>query len=359
MEQFHDALGMLDLMMQPAFCVREGKIIKVNPAAAAFLIEDGQEIHPLLHTGAEEYAQFDGGCLYLTLTIAGQHIGASVSRMQDFDIFCMEQHDNDTHLQAMALAAKELREPLSNIMVLADKLFPETAHEDPNVQEQVAQMNRGLFRLLRLVSNMSDADRYVTDNGSRQEIRNICAVLDEVFLRAAALTEHTGVSLRYSGCMENIYTLLDAQKIERMVFNILSNALKFTPAGGSIDAKLTRRGNKMYLSVCDNGSGITENLKGNLFSRYLRQPALEDDRYGLGLGMVLIRSTAALHGGTVLIDAPSNVGNRITVSFSIRQGNAALQSPRLRFDYAGERDHGLIELSDVLPAYLYDPDNVN
>jgi len=359
MEQIQNALGMLDLMTQPAFCVRDGNIIKANPAAAALLIETGISVQSLLQTGAEEYASFCDGCLYLTLSIAGHSVGASVFRMQDFDVFCIEQNDMDERLQAMALAAKELREPLGSIMTIADKLFPEAANEDPKTQEQVSHMNRGLFQLLRIISNMSDAGRYAADTGIRQEVRNICAVVDEIFQRATALTEHTAVSLRYTGCPESIYTLVDVQKLERMVFNILSNALKFTPAGGSIDAKLTRHGTKMYLSICDSGSGIGENQKGNVFSRYLRQPGLEDSRHGLGLGMVLIRSTAALHGGTVLIDHPENAGTRVTVSLSIRQGDATLRSPRMRIDYAGERDHGLIELSDVLPAHLYDPDVVN
>ena len=62
-----------------------------------------------------------------------------------------------------------------------------------------------------------------------------------------------------------------------------------------------------------------------------------------------------LHGGTVLIDHPEGAGTRITMTLAIRQappGN--LRSPRLRIDYAGERDHGLVELADVLPASLYE-----
>lgn len=358
MEQFHNALAMLDLMQQSAFCVQGGTIIKVNPAASAMLIEAGSPVQTLLSTGAEEYASFSGGCLYLTLTVAGHRIGASVARMQEFDVFTLEQDETDAHLQAMALAARELREPLSNVMTIADKLFP-AAEFDEKEQEQVSRINRGLFQMLRIIGNMSDASRYTADTGARQEIRDICAVLDEVFRRAAALAEHTDVALHYTGYPESVYTLVDAQKLERAVLNILSNAIKFTPAGGTVTAKLTRRGTKMYLSVCDSGSGIAENLRGNIFSRYVREPGVEEGRYGLGLGMVLIRSTAALHGGTVLVDHPEDCGTRITISFAIRQGDATLRSPRLRIDYAGERDHGLIELSDVLPAHLYDPETVN
>ena len=355
MEQFESALSMLDLMTQPAFCVREGRIVKTNPSAAAFLIEVGTDIQSMLHIGAEEYEQFQSGCLYLTLSIGGQQLGASVSRMQGFDVFCIETDDADARLQALTLAARELRMPLSNIMTVADKFFQETAVEDPQLQEQAALINRGLFQMLRIIGNMSDASRYAADNVGRQEMRDICAVLSEIFSQASALAENANISLRYTSCVESIYTLLDAPKLERMILNIISNAMKFTPAGGCIEAKLTRHEKKLYLSICDNGTGISENV-GNIFCRYAREPALEDSRHGLGLGMVLIRSTAAIHGGIVLVDHPEGAGTRVTVSFSIRQKDTSLRSPRLRVDYAGERDHSLIELSDVLPSRLYDPD---
>lgn len=358
MEQFQNALGMLDLMREPAFCVQNGRIIKVNPAGAAFMIETGTDVQTLLQTGAEEYAEFDGGCLYLTLSVAGLRIGACVTRMQEFDVFTMEQGHSDIRLQALALAARELRAPLNNVMTVADRLFP-SAGLDENQQQQAACINRGLFQLMRIVSNMSDANQFSTDTGARQEERNLCSLLDEIFRRATALTEHTGVSLNYTGFPESVYTLVDGQKLERMVFNMLSNAIKCTPAGGAITAKLARRGAKMYLSVCDSGSGIPETQRGQIFSRYAREASIMDGGSGLGLGMVLIRSTAALHGGTVLVDHPNGCGTRVTVSLAIRRGNTSLRSPRLRVDYAGERDHGLIELSEVLPLSLYDPDLIN
>ena len=359
MEQFHDALGMLDLMQQPAFCVQNNAIIKVNPAAAAYLIETGMDVRSLLLTGKEEYADFHGGCLYLTLSIAGHSIGASVSRMQDFDVFTMEQDKPDAHLQAMALAARELREPLSNVMTVADKLFPEVAAENAAAQDHICRINRGLFQMLRIIGNMSDAGRYTIDSGRNLEIRDISAVLDEIFRRATVLADHAGITLEYTGHPESVYTLTDVQKLERAVLNIVSNAIKFTPAGGTVSAKLTRRGMRMYLSVCDNGRGIPENLRGSVFNRYAREAAIEDGRYGLGLGMVLIHSVAALHGGTVLIDHPEDAGTRITLSLAIRQGETVVRSSRFMIDYAGERDHGLIELAEVLPAHLYDPDLVN
>ena len=356
MENRIDALGMLDLMVRPGFCVKDNIVVKANQAAAARTLTPGTEIQSLLLTGKEEYAAFQDGCLYLTISVGGESWGASVTRMGEFDIFLLEQEDDQAELQAMALAARELREPLSSVMTTADRLFPMTAlQDDPLIREQVARMNRGLLQMLRVIGNMSDASRYATDMGSRMETRDIGSFLQEVFDRSSALLAHGDLTLSFENLPSPVNSLIDSEKLERAVLNILSNAMKFTPKGGSIHGSLTRRGTMLYLQVQDSGSGISENTKGTLHSRYLRKPVLEDSRFGIGLGMVLIRSTAALHGGTVLIDQPQEGGTRITMTLPIRQNTGGtLRSNILRVDYSGERDHGLLELSESLPAFLFE-----
>lgn len=348
MEEKKDMIGMLDLLIRPGFCVKENKIAAVNQAAEGLLLLPGTDVRSLLLTGKEEYEALRSGCLYLKLNLSSKGCGASVIRMEDFDVFILDQESDDGELRCLALAAKELREPLTNLMITADRL-----PVGPDRAEQMAHLSRGLHQMLRIIGNMSDAGRSAVS--SRQETRNLTEVFAEIFEKANALTEHTGIRLTYQGLKQDIFAAADAEQLERAVLNILSNAIKFTPKGGTIDAVLTRHGRMLRLSVTDSGSGIAENVRSNIFSRYLRQPGIEDSRYGLGLGMVLIRSAAANHGGTVLIDQPRGKGTRITLTLALRQNSeASLRSPVLRVDYAGERDHGLIELSDCLPAKLYE-----
>lgn len=354
MNQITDAMEMVSHLSHPAFCVRDGMIVHVNTAAAGRMIEPGTAISQLLKTGTEEYAEFTGGCLYLTLTVCGQELGFSVSRKNGFDLFHLVQDAENHALQAISLAARELREPLASIMISTDHLFPEGS-EDAAVNNQLSRINRGLFQMLRLISNMSDADRYTSGTAS-MEVKNIPAFLDEVFSKTAALVERSGVQLTYTGINDAIYGLVNTEMLERAVLNIVSNALKFMPQGGTIQAKLLRRGQKLYLSILDSGSGIPENARSDLFSRYAREPGVEDGRFGIGLGLVLIRSAAQQHGGTVLVDQPAESGTRVTMTLAIRPGASDhVRSPILKVDYAGERDHGLLELSDVLPADLYKP----
>ena len=361
MDHMTDAMEMVDLLHHPAFCVKEGIIVKVNTAARQRMIEPDTLVSELIKNGSEEYEEFSDGCLYLTLEVSGMELGFSVIRKYGFDLFRLEQDVENYELQAMALAARELREPLASIMISADHLFPAAGHgDDPRTGEQVARINRGLFQMLRLISNMSDAGRYAAADSVPMEIKNISALLEEIFKKAAALVDQAGLHLNFEGISEAVYGLANEELLERAVLNMISNAIKFTPAGGTIEANLLRRGKKLCLSIQDNGSGIPEELRSSLFSRYTREPGVEDGRYGIGLGFVIVRSAAARHGGAVLVDHPQDRGTRITMTLSLRSGSASqVRSPILKVDYAGERDHGLLELSDVLPAELYDSRKIN
>ena len=355
MEHQHDITQLLDLMIYPAFCVKDGKITYANRDALHCGICEDAPISKLIVTGQQEYADFQDGNLYLTIRIDDTCFGTSVSRFQDFDIFVLDQDVQQVQLQTMALAARELRTPLSNIMAVAEDLFPlQSQQDDPATQAQAARINRGLYQLLRIIGNMSDAYRYSIETEPRLEYRDICSVWDEFWAHNAELVSHADITLNYSGLRESIFCLADTEKLERAASNMLSNALKFTPKGSTIDVKLTRRGKMLYLTMQNSDNSTDEAQRGNFYSRYLRTPGIEDSRFGIGLGMVLIRSAATMHGGTVLMEHLKEQVTRITMSMQIRQdASSIVRSPVLRIDYAGERDHKLIELSEILPPELY------
>lgn len=362
MEQINDSVTLLDLMARPAFCVKSGSVLRANREAQKRNIKDGMLIKDILLTGEAEYAQLETGCLYLTLQLSGIPCGASVTRMESFDVFLLEQDEDMEQLQTMALAAQELRQPLTNVMITADHLFPLSCEDtDLSMQDQISRINRGLFQMQRIISNMSDAYRYCQDVVTRQEVRDVCSIMREIFLSAAPLVEQVGMHLDYLGPEESIHCLVDHEKLERAVNNILSNALKFTPVGGTIEARMTRSGNMLYLTVQDSGAGIPESIRGSIYNRYRRAPGIEDSRFGIGLGMVLIRSAAAAHGGTVLMEQSKDRGNRLTMTLAIRETgeNIVRSGSTFLIDYAGGRDHRLLELSESLPAALYQKENIN
>lgn len=353
MDERIDITGMLGLLLPlPGFCVQNQKITALNAAAEGLIPEPGTDISELLLTGRQEYADFTGGCLYLTLSVCGQPRGATVTKIADTHFFALEQDQDQAELQSMALAARELREPLSKVMITADRLLPLTSDDpSPQLKEQIARLNRGLYQMLRILGNMSGA----CGQSTHMETCDINALLAEICTNSAELMNHAGITLTYTGLSAPVYTLANREQLERAVLNMLSNALKFTPAGGSVEVHLTKNGKMLSLSVLDSGSSIDSGILGNLFRRYQRSPAIEDSRFGIGLGMVLIRNAATAHGGTVLVDQPKETGTRVTMTLAIRQSSGTqMRSPILRVDYAGERNHALLEFSETLPADLYE-----
>lgn len=340
-------LELLDLTVQPAFAVEGRTVTKVNNAAARLLIRVGTSLDQLLRTGSDEYDAFTEGTMFVTLDLLGTPWGASVTRTGIGNVFLMDQPSDSTALHLLALAARELRGPLSDAMIAAQQTADS---EDPAMQETAARLNRTLFRLLRLVGNMSDAAG-ISPLSSQQEY-NMEALFREIFDKAAFYAASAGFTLTYEGLQEEVSSLADAQQLERTVLNLISNAMKFSPKGSTIRCQLTRRGSFLSLQVTDNGSGIPSELLPTVFQRHLRQPTIEDGRCGIGLGLLLVRSTAASHGGVVLIDQPEGSGTRVTVTLAIRSGTQGVRSP-IQIDYAGERDHALVEFSDCLPPSAY------
>lgn len=345
MEKNKELRDWLNLLIRPGFYVEEGRITQVNAAAQGLLLEPGMDIAPLITSGLESYQNFQTGCLYVQLTLSGMAFHGCVTKDQAADVFILDADAGDTALQALSLAARELRAPLSAVMHGVQAMREET-------NPQAAALNRGLYQLLRLVGNMSDAGR--GPGNARMETADLTAFFDELFEKTAVFAQSAGIRLEYQGLSKPVLCLADRELLERAVLNLLSNAFKFTPKGGTVRVTLFAGGTSLRLSVWDSGPGIAQEIQGNLFSRYLRQPGIEDSRFGLGLGMVLVRSAAAAHGGAVLIDQPEGWGTRVTLTIALRREKAEmLRSPTMRIDYAGERDHALTELSDCLPVSLY------
>lgn len=340
---------MLHMMLHPAFCARGGILVNCNAAAHSLCLEEGTALSSLVMTGQEELDALQTGCLYLQLSLPGGTCGAAVTRMEDTLIFLLDQDTGE--LQALSLAAKELREPLNNLMAISSQLLPSALPDsDPKISGLLARMSKELYQLQRTLNNMSDAPQ--ASALSHQEMRNAAQVFDDIFEKAASLLALSGIRLSYRGLSQDVFTLMDMDQIERAVLNILSNSSKFLGSEGTIHASLSRQGSFLRLSIQDDGPGIPEDILGTLFQRYLRQPGIEDNRQGLGLGMVLIRSAAASHGGTVLIDQPANSGTRVTLTLRIRQVDATVHSPRQTL--SGGFDQALVELSQILPASAYE-----
>lgn len=343
----------LELMGRPAFCVKDGAVLTTNQSARNLGIHNGTEVASLLYSGKEEYAGYSQGHMFLTLWLNGECRDASVTLLSDTHLFLLDPEGGAHAFTAYARAARELRLPLGVVMNSSERLFAAISDlEKPELVTQMSYMNRGMYQLLRIVSNMSDA---VSCGGNRMSLMDVTAVFSEILDKITMLCEHIDVQIRCKLHPLPLYSFIDEQKLERAVYNLLSNAIRNSRAGGVIEIALTQHKNNISISVSDSGNGSDPFLTLGAFERYLLEPGLDEINSGLGLGIPLIRSAALAHRGSFLMTPLPGGGTRSSISFPIRQDSSLFRSPTLRPDYTGEWDHGLVELSEFLPVSLYDP----
>jgi len=123
---------------------------------------------------------------------------------------------------------------------------------------------------------------------------------------------------------------VDRVQIERMLSNLLSNAMKFTPAGGLVNVALRRLPDSIEIDVRDTGCGISEEHIPHIFERFYRVPTQEsctDTEPGLGLGLSFVAWIAKAHGGAIQVDSTPGKGTRFTISLPVRFAVAAPVEP--------------------------------
>ncbi len=346
-----DRSDFIHALLCPAFLVENGLVTQANVPALQKNIEIGSQIADYIFIGSEEYQNFSQGKLCLTLKICDAQWDAYVTALECGQIFCLETEYQEPELRAFALAAQQLRDPLSSAMI-GTELLQADIQENPEAVVQLAQINRSLHRILRAISNMSDASIYKTQQAQLQETVDATAIFQEFLEKASTLAEKANRKICYKIPNISIQTLADRQKLERSVLNLLSNALRYSPKDSLILAELKSAGHHLYFTV---ENTMLDNFISEPFSQYLREPSLGNGLSGIGLGVSIVHSVAASHGGTLLIEQTKNNTVRFTMTLAIRSSKETiLRSPvLLPTDYAGGKDRTLLELSDILPDDLY------
>lgn len=343
MMHMQDLNIMLSQMPFPAFLVLDGKICLVNQAAAQRTAEVGCPVSDILVTGQEEYLAFTQGSLSLRVQFSGTQYTCYVTQLHNYQLFTMESDTANQELNALALASTQLYLPLSEITLILDRLSGNS--------EDKSKITKNLQRLQRTVRNMADAGQFVSSS-PKMATCEMCMLLKEVFDKVSDALLKAGVTLRYTLPRLPVFTQADSQMIKRAVYNLISNAVKFASEDKTVDICVSATDRCLYIAVAN--ANVAEPLPGGIFHRYSRQPGLEPQPYGLGLGMTFIQAAAAAHGGTVLVQNNEQAGLTVTMSLAINKAkDNQLKSPVLIPDLYGGADQMLIELSDILPYQLY------
>lgn len=226
--------------------------------------------------------------------------------------------ENQYRSDFLAMMSHELKTPLAASMAFADILRERqdagslTAEDERLWQE----MESNHKTLLSLISNILEMARIDAGRESFQpELMDIGDVVGFVQVTIAPLADQKSISLEYRIGEVPLF-VADADKLRRIVENLMSNAVKFTPDGGSIvfSVQHVPEEGSVEFSVADTGCGISKQAQSTVFDRFVQADSSSSRVYGgSGLGLALVRELTEMHGGTVTLDSQEGVGSTFTV----------------------------------------------
>jgi PAS domain S-box-containing protein len=199
----------------------------------------------------------------------------------------------------LGMLAHELRNPLAAIATAGEVLHRMTV--DPTPLKLTAVVRRQTMSLSRMVDDLLDVSRVTL---GKIQLAREPVLLGEIATRAADgvrdLAARSGLALDVVVDREPMWLRGDATRLEQVLANLLTNAVKFTPPGGRILLETNRDGDTAVLRVTDTGIGLDEALRTRVFDLFVQgDTSLDRSKSGLGIGLALVRQIVVMHGGTV------------------------------------------------------------
>jgi protein-histidine pros-kinase len=216
----------------------------------------------------------------------------------------------------LANMSHELRTPLNGIIGFSELLIDGKAGELNAAQKEfisdVLASGRHLLRLINDVLDLSKIEAGKMD--LVPEVFDVAPAVEEVCSVAAGIAGSKSIRLLRKVAAEVAQVGLDRHRFMQILYNLLSNALKFTDAGGEVEVRLGRRGEALEIQVRDTGIGIRAADLAKLFVEFQQLDSGASRRHqGTGLGLVLTRRLAELHGGSVHVESQPGQGSTFTV----------------------------------------------
>ena len=253
--------------------------------------------------------------------------------------------------------ASQLRTAMGNLHAAIHHAVPES-ESDPALQRKRCITEQSYYRMLRLVNNLSSSALLAETEPLPTKNVELVEWLSDLCRQAQTLAEDLGLTVCFSCDLRAHVAAVHPGLLERLVWNLLSNAMKFTPRGGEITVSLHLSASQILLSVKDTGCGISEELRDTVFDRYLHTSRLDPEPHGLGLGLPLCRRIAEGHGGRLMIDSDAGKGTTVTVALPDRR-SARFEAHDVPFHYAGGFQPVMMELADALPYQSFRRENLD
>ena len=211
----------------------------------------------------------------------------------------------------------EFRTPLTLILGQNDQL--REAVEDQKLHNRIDMVGRNGHRLLDLVNQVLDVAK-LEAGGMTLEMARIDSIpfLKNIFYSFETMAEEKGVKMAFNSERDSIETAFDLKKFERVIFNLLSNAMKFTPEGGRVNMNVQKKENNLEINITDSGVGIKASQLPYIFDRFYQADSSENQpQPGTGIGLSLVKELVELHDGEIKVESELNKGTSFIITLPI------------------------------------------
>jgi signal transduction histidine kinase len=222
--------------------------------------------------------------------------------------------------QFVSNASHELRTPLSSIKLLAESLLQMQHLDLTIIKEFLSDINNEIDRLSRIIDKLLMLTKMdVNDKELEMKNINIKELLQGIVKSLSALARKKNIQLTLK-TNEDIYVLIDEDKIWEAIFNIVDNSIKYTPNNGSVTISMEKSDYNIMIMIEDNGIGISDGEINKIFDRFYRiDKARARETGGTGLGLSIALSAVKLHGGEIQVESQVGRGSKFKIIIPYRE----------------------------------------
>ncbi len=288
-----------------------GRLLLGHPQAGMFSARSERIVSAI---AAQAAVALDNTRLYAAATRAAEE--RKVLLDSEREARAEAERTNQLKDDFLTTLSHELRTPLSAILGWAQVLRRGT-RDQADLHRGLQSIERNARAQAQLIEDLLDMSRITSDKVllDLQTIVPASIIASAIeTLRPAADAKHIAV---HSDIASDAGTITgDPSRIQQVIWNLLSNALKFTPQGGRVDIGVRREASRLAITVADNGVGIRKDFLPHVFDRFRQADASTTRRHGgLGLGLAIVKHLVEQHGGTV---TASSAGDMQGASFTVR-----------------------------------------
>ena len=225
---------------------------------------------------------------------------------------------NEAKTRFFANISHELRTPLTIMLGITErlKIVLNRMSLEPSIDEMTTMLEQNGLRLLKLIDDLLDLVRFDTGHADiNRQATPISAHIEGLLRSLRHLAEQDRVALLWECNSEHESILIDRDKFDKILLNLVINAIKFTPSGGSIEVKVGVNSERLQLSVEDTGVGIPPEVLPRIFERFWQVDTSSTRKFqGAGIGLALVRSLSEAMDGGVRVDSRLGHGTTFTVT---------------------------------------------